>query len=141
MHCFTVSLASITPKVGFQAFSKLYLFQKALKMKLSCLYLLAISILSSARGQVIDLQKEVGTEGKVITLEACRRDPTWRGDAVDHDECRRLTGWKPRDFWWRMDKNHTKEVLEGKEQEIAECIDKYFEEAKQKNDKDFWWAA
>ena len=111
---------------------------------------LVISILASGYGDeadnlppsinsaVRDEQSVPSSSGmKKVTLEACRRNPTWRGEAVDHYECRRLTGWKPRDFWWRVDKNHTQEILEGQEQAIVDCIDDHFRRAKEAG---IWWA-
>jgi hypothetical protein len=105
------------------------------KMNLSS-FLLAV-VLFSGYAQEIAGSSTPTSNKKAVTLEACRRNPTWRGETVDNDECRLLTGWTPRDFWWRFDKNKTHEMLHGKEEEIAECIDDQFQKAK---DDGLWWA-
>jgi hypothetical protein len=70
-------------------------------------------------------------------LDKCRRDPTW--DIVDYDDCQRLTGWEPRDTWWRLDVGHNEYYLNGKEDDIHDCIREMFQEAR-KRPKEYEWA-
>jgi hypothetical protein len=75
-------------------------------------------------------------------LNPCRRHPTWwrggDGTVVDYETCQELTGWSPRDSWWRLDTEPMKEWLsEGKEEKIAECLDAAFLSVPET----FWWAA
>jgi hypothetical protein len=76
----------------------------------------------------------------------CRRHPTWwwggGGDsgttAVDYETCQELTGWSPRDSWWRFDTEPMREWLSNEKEElIAECLDAAFLSVPET----FWWAA
>lgn len=73
-------------------------------------------------------------------LNVCRRNPTWRGENnVDfYETCRELTGWKPRDFWWRNDTRPVDQWLsEGMDEKITECLDESFQSVSE----DKWWSA
>ena len=85
-------------------------------------------------------------------LNTCRRNPTWwrpagAGDGnntavVDYYAgCQKLTGWNPRDSWWRvLDAQPIKKVLtDEKEAQIAECLDAAFLSIP--TTETFWWAA
>jgi hypothetical protein len=61
-----------------------------------------------------------------IRLAACRQDPTWQ--SVDYEECRALTGWQPRDRWWRHDPAETAFWMDGKEANLTTCLDQAFAE-------------
>ena len=64
------------------------------------------------------------------TLDACRRDPTWK--SVDYDECQKLTGWKPRDQWWRHDPEGSAPWVDDSQREqVSECMTTSFEKAKE----------
>jgi hypothetical protein len=70
-------------------------------------------------------------------LDKCRRDPTW--DNVDYNKCQRLMGWEPRDTWWRLDVGHNEYFLNGKEDDIHDCIREMFQEAR-KRPTEYEWA-
>jgi hypothetical protein len=53
-------------------------------------------------------------------LAACRNDPTWQ--SVDYDECGELTGWHPRDRWWRHDPDETAFWMNGNEANLTACL-------------------
>jgi hypothetical protein len=59
-------------------------------------------------------------------LAACRQDPTWQ--SVDYEECRALTGWQPRDRWWRHDPAETAFWMDGNEANMTTCLDQAFAE-------------
>jgi hypothetical protein len=73
----------------------------------------------------------------------CRRNPTWQRQAddviatLDYATCQELSGWAPRDVWWREDPYPAAHWLsDGKEQQIAECL----HEAMRNVDGTLWWA-
>jgi hypothetical protein len=73
-------------------------------------------------------------------LHVCRRNPTWRVENnVDYLEpCRQLTGWKPRDFWWRNDTRPVEQWLsKGMDEKITACLDKSFQSVSE----DKWWSS
>jgi Zn ribbon nucleic-acid-binding protein len=79
-------------------------------------------------------EQDFADPNRNISLEVCRREPTWRGDNVDHKKCSRLTGWTtPRAFWFHAEAE-TQPLIDmwwkEMDQNMTECIDFAFREAK-----------
>lgn len=62
----------------------------------------------------------------------CRRDPTWK--KVDFDQCQELSGWYPDDTWWKIDAKNNERFLGDNEARLGECLEKAFDDAKEKYD-------
>jgi hypothetical protein len=104
-----------------------------------CVCYIALSPMTTVMAKPSDVKDKYDPENE-SPLHFCRRNPTWRGENnVDYYEtCRELTGWKPRDFWWRNDTRPMEQWLsKGMDEKITECLDKSFLSVP----GDKWWSA
>ena len=120
---------------------------KISKLVSLCLFLLvsqSLELKSFAAAEVAQEDENDEEENDEVEVEydpgneppqdICRRNPMWKDLEED---CRSLTGWSPRDYWWNKDTVTTEAFLDSKRSAIDECLVASFAQARL--NKTFEW--